>query len=167
LNFLETWRQWRQYRSPGQHLYFTSFEAYPLEAEAILRAISAWPDLSELASCLAPRLAELTATPTAWAMDGQTTFTLVRAPAVEGVSAWGNKAHAWYLDGFSPQCNPDMWSAELMAGVYAHTHDAGTFGTYTCAGWVRRNLQSSGFIVEKAPGHGGKRHMLTGVRASL
>jgi tRNA U34 5-methylaminomethyl-2-thiouridine-forming methyltransferase MnmC len=164
LNFLETWRQWRQHRRPGQHLYFTTFEAYPLEAKAVIRAISAWPDLSEPLSRLVHHLPGLTATPTAWTMDGQTTLTLVRAPALEGVGDWQKKAHAWYLDGFSPRCNPDMWSAELMAEVFSHTHDTGTFATYTSAGWVRRNLQSSGFYVKKAPGHGSKRHMLTGMR---
>ena len=164
LNFLETWRQWRRCRTPGQHLEFTSFEAYPLEAKAIIRAISAWPDLAPQAVQLAQLLPGLTATATPWVMDAQTTLTLVRAQALDGVGDWRKKAHAWYLDGFSPRLNPQMWSPELMAAVYAHTHDNGTFATYTSAGWVRRNLQSGGFKVNKVPGHAGKRHMLTGVR---
>ncbi len=97
-------------------------------------------------------------------MDEQTTLTIVKAPALQGVKAWDKKAHAWYLDGFSPDKNPDMWSAELMKTVSAHTHDTGTFATYTSAGWVRRNLLASGFIVNKVPGHAGKRHMLIGAR---
>jgi len=164
LNFLETWRQWCQHRNPGQHLDFTSFEAYPLDVTAVIRAISVWPDLLELANIMAPRLPGLNHMPIAWKLDGQTTLTIVKAQALEGVGSWRKKAHAWYLDGFSPRCNRDMWSSQLMRQVCAHTHDTGTFATYTSAGWVRRNLQSSGFNVKKIPGHGTKRHMLTGVR---
>ena len=164
LNFLETWRYWRRHRSPGQHLNFTSFEAYPLTADDIIRAISAWPGLAELAAALVKHMPALASTPVTWELDAQTTLMIVRAPALEGVRCWHKKAHAWYLDGFSPSCNRDMWSSELMAEVYTHTHTNGTFATYTAAGWVRRNLQASGFIVKKVPGHAGKRHMLTGVR---
>jgi len=164
LNFFETWRQWCQHRAPGQHLEFTSFEAYPLEACAIRRAISVWPDLIERADRLAKFWPTLTSTPASWALDPQTTLTLVKAPALEGVAGWQQKAHTWYLDGFTPERNPDMWSQELMKEVYNHTHATGTVATYTSAGWVRRNLISAGFKVQKIPGHGTKRHMLTGVR---
>ena len=164
LNFLETWRQWCRYRRPGQHLDFTSFEAYPLDAAAVIRATSVWPDLRELANIMAERLPDLNHTPAAWKLDRQTTLTIVKAQALEGLGNWPQKAHAWYLDGFSPQLNRDMWSSQLMRQVFAHTRDTGTFATYTSAGWVRRNLQSSGFDVKKIPGHGTKRHMLTGVR---
>jgi tRNA U34 5-methylaminomethyl-2-thiouridine-forming methyltransferase MnmC len=164
LNLLETWWQWCQHRSSDQHLYFTSFEAYPLEADAIFRAMSTWPDLSGLAQKLVKCLPDLNTVPAPWKLDSQTTLTIVKAQALKGVSGWHKKAHAWYLDGFSPRCNADMWSPQLMTEVFAHTHDTGTFATYTSAGWVRRNLQSSGFDVKKVPGHGAKRHMLTGVR---
>jgi len=164
LNFLETWRQWCQYRSAGQHLDFTSFEAFPLDAAAIIRAISVWPDLLQLANKLAQHMPELSHTPTPWTLDHQTTLTIVKAQALEGLGNWHKKAHAWYLDGFSPQLNRHMWSHRLMEQVFAHTHDTGTFATYTSAGWVRRNLHSSGFKVKKIPGHGTKRHMLTGVK---
>ncbi len=167
LNFLETWRQWCRHRRPGQHLDYTSFEAYPLDAQAIIRAISVWPDLSELAEKLVQHLPDLNRSPTVWNLDHQTTLTIIKAQALEGVGNWPQKADAWYLDGFSPQLNRDMWSSRLMEQVFAHTHVIGTFATYTSAGWVRRNLQSSGFNVKKIPGHGTKRHMLVGVRELL
>lgn len=166
LNFLETWRQWCTLRTPTQHLNFTSFEAYPLEASAIERAISIWPELTPFARRLTEFWPRLTSTPTSWKMDTQTTLTIIKADAAQGVRDWQGKAHAWYLDGFSPANNPEMWSQELLSHVYSHTHDNGTFATYTSAGWVRRNLQSAGFNVEKTPGHGRKRHMLVGVRQS-
>jgi tRNA U34 5-methylaminomethyl-2-thiouridine-forming methyltransferase MnmC len=72
------------------------------------------------------------------------------------------QADAWFLDGFSPSRNPQMWSAELLAMVAAKTAPGGTFATYSAAGWVRRNLQAAGFDVEKRPGHAGKRDMSIG-----
>nr|WP_272212200.1 MnmC family methyltransferase [Marinicella sp. W31]MDC2878112.1 MnmC family methyltransferase [Marinicella sp. W31] len=57
-----------------------------------------------------------------------------------------------------------MWSAELMQAVFDHTLPGGTFGTYTAAGYVRRNLQAAGFSVTRQPGFGEKREMLAGQR---
>lgn len=73
-------------------------------------------------------------------------------------------ADAWYFDGFSPAKNPDMWSAEVFALAFAHTRPGGTFSTYSSAGWVRRNLETAGFVVEKVPGFAAKREMLRGYR---
>ena len=73
-------------------------------------------------------------------------------------------ADAWYFDGFSPAKNPDMWSAEVFALAFAHTRPGGTFSTYSSAGWVRRNLEAAGFVVEKVPGFASKREMLRGYR---
>ena len=73
---------------------------------------------------------------------------------------------AWYLDGFSPAKNPDLWSAQLMRSVYERTVPGGTFATFTVAGWVRRNLVAAGFVAEKTPGFGRKRECLRGERPS-
>lgn len=73
-------------------------------------------------------------------------------------------ADAWYFDGFSPAKNPAMWSEKVFARAFALTKPGGTFSTYSAAGWVRRNLLNSGFVVEKVPGFAGKREMLVGYR---
>ncbi len=164
LNFLETWRQWRQTRKEDQHLSFTSFEAYPLSAQSIKRAISVWPELSLLLNALLEHWPKLSKSPAAWALDRQTTLTIIKAEVLSGLSGWRGKADAWYLDGFSPSNNRDMWSADLMQEVYDHTNKGGSLATYTSAGWVRRNLLSAGFTVEKVPAHANKRHMLIGAR---
>jgi len=164
LNFLETWRQWCRHRTPDQHLHFTSFEAYPLASEDIERALGTWPQLALQTKKLLQKWPQLTSNPRAWEMDSQTTLTIIKADAFDGLRGWSDCAHAWYLDGFSPERNPDMWSQKLLNEVYTHTWPAGTFATYTAAGWVRRTLQSAGFTVEKLPGHANKRHMLAGYR---
>ena len=74
------------------------------------------------------------------------------------------QADAWFLDGFAPALNRRMWASELMQAVYDRTAPGGTFATFTAAGWVRRNLESAGFAVEKKAGFGHKREMLFGTR---
>ncbi|MEQ8826101.1 MAG: tRNA (5-methylaminomethyl-2-thiouridine)(34)-methyltransferase MnmD [Filomicrobium sp.] len=166
LNFLETWQTWCATRQDGQHLFYTAFEKYPLSAHDIERALSGWRDLMPRCKQLIEvwdietRLGEI------WQLDPQTSLQIVPGAAESSVSGWSGLADAWFLDGFSPAKNPEMWGERLLADVFNHTRAGGTFATYTAAGWVRRNLEAAGFQVEKRPGHGGKREMMLGKRAS-
>ena len=135
-------------------IFYTSFEAYPLSRDAAARALRAFPLLGTNG------LLE------AW---GQTRFTLgpLRVEIIEGdardtLPRWPGRADAWYLDGFSPAKNPELWSASLMAEVARHTARDGTFATFTSAGHVRRALAAAGFEVTRVPGFGRKRHMTRG-----
>ncbi|MDF7667496.1 MnmC family methyltransferase [Orbaceae bacterium ESL0727] len=83
----------------------------------------------------------------------------------ENLAQSGLGVDAWFFDGFSPQKNPAMWSAELFANCYHLTQPQGTFATFTAAGFVRRNLQHAGFCVNKRKGYGVKREMLVGIKA--
>jgi len=167
LNFLETWACWREHRSPGQHLLFQSVEAFPMSEEEMQQALSAWPDLAEMAKgTFLPtdvRESPFYERQTALDVDEQTTLACHIGPAEREIASFSN-ADAWFLDGFSPARNPDMWSRELMQAVADRTVSGGTFASYTAAGWVRRNLQEAGFIVEKRPGFGTKRDMIAGVK---
>ncbi len=137
---------------------FTSFEAFPLPAQDIARALDHFPEARAIAD---PFL-------TAWA-QGQTQFQLgpiaveiILGDARDTLAQWPHKADAWFLDGFSPAKNPELWSPEILAQVARHTAPGGTFATYTAAGHVRRALQDAGFQVERRPGHGRKKHMSAG-----
>lgn len=143
---------------PGP-LHYTSFEAFPLPAADIARALDAFPEARAVAE---PFLA-------AWEA-GQRRFNLgsirvevLIADARTALPAWEGRADAWFLDGFSPAKNPELWGEPLMAEVARHTAPGGTFATYTAAGFVRRGLEAAGFAVERRPGHGHKRHMSVGV----
>lgn len=163
LNFVETWRTWLETGPPGGRLTFVSFEAYPLPPAAMRRALSAWPDLAPFADRLVAAWAETAGQPIQnAAFEGGVELQVVVGSASTTLPAWMGAADAWYLDGFSPAKNPDMWSLDLMRAVAAHTCPGGTFATYSAAGWVRRNLQEAGFEVGKRPGHGGKREMACG-----
>ena len=88
---------------------------------------------------------------------------MIIGDANETLSSWNEKADAWFLDGFSPAKNPELWSEPLMSEVAAHTKPGGTFATYTAAGPVRRGLEAGGFTVHRTDGFGRKRHMSRGV----
>jgi tRNA U34 5-methylaminomethyl-2-thiouridine-forming methyltransferase MnmC len=83
--------------------------------------------------------------------------------ARETVPEWAGNADAWFLDGFSPSKNPELWEPELMQAVANHTNKDGTFATYTAAGHVRQSLANAGFSVTRIKGFGRKRHMTTGI----
>ncbi|MGO7207525.1 MnmC family methyltransferase, partial [Rhizobium ruizarguesonis] len=86
--------------------------------------------------------------------------------ALDGVAAAKPGFDAWYLDGFAPSRNSDMWSEQLMRLVCEKSAAGGTFATYAAAGFVRRNLIAAGFAVERRKGFAGKREMLCGIKAS-
>ncbi len=159
LNLLAAWQAWRQ-SGTGGPLRFTSFEAYPLSRSEMEKALALWPELSSLAAPL------LAAWPTCQLTLPSLQFELITGDARLSLPEWQGKADAWFLDGFSPQKNPEMWSSALMHSVAAHTAQAGTFATYTAAGHVRRALESAGFSVTRGSGFGRKRHMSSGVLTS-
>ncbi len=152
LNLLACLALWRESGAKGR-LHFTTFEAYPLAPADMVRAQEGFPELADLAEELAPF----------W---GQARFTLpdlafemVVGDARETLPAWEGAADAWFLDGFSPAKNPELWGEPLMAEVAAHTVPGGRLATYTAAGHVRRALQAAGLVVARTPGYGRKRHM--------
>jgi len=159
LNFLETLALWQKQAPPTAHLTFTSFELYPLSRYEIARALLNWPDLCELATPLLNH----------WPIEktlhlGNVTLELIIGNAGRTLPDWHGTADAWYLDGFSPAKNPQLWEAGLMRSLYEHTDPNGTFSTYTAAGFVRRNLQEAGFTVERVKGFGNKRERLQGIK---
>ncbi len=146
LNFLATVQAWRATGQAGV-LHFTSFEAFPMRPEDQRRALAAYPDLP---------------------LDALTGAEDVRLRVIKGdardtLPGWTGQADAWFLDGFSPAKNPELWGPDLMAEVARHTAPGGTAASYTAAGFVRRGLEAAGFDVTRAPGYGRKRHMTRAV----
>lgn len=138
---------------------FTSFEAYPMSLAELARAHAAFPELADVAQALR------TGWPARRFQLGQVAVEIIEADARQALPDWPGRADAWFLDGFSPAKNPELWGAELMAEVGRHTAPQGTFATYTAAGHVRRALSEAGFAVTRAQGFAGKRHMSRGLRA--
>ena len=135
---------------PGR-IAMTSFEAHPMARADMGRALGAFPALDA-----APLL-------DAWPAErialGAVDLRVVFGDARETVPAWDGRADAWFLDGFAPARNPEMWEPMLMEAVARRTAPGGTAATYSAAGAVRRALDAAGFEVRRLPGHGAKRHM--------
>lgn len=154
LNLLTIWKAWEE-SGQSTPLSFTTFEAFPMSAEEMNKALAAFPELSDYATRLVTAYAK---DPTLATLDGIHARVVI-GDARETLSAQRFEADAWFLDGFSPAKNPELWDAELMAQVGNHTKAGGTAATYTAAGFVRRNLEAAGFTVTRTPGFGRKRHM--------
>ncbi len=156
LNFLAALQAFRGCGCGGK-LKFTSFEAYPMamaDLHTALRAFEGLPDDLARVSTFPDRL------------DGADfELHVIIGDARVTLPDWKGHADAWFLDGFSPAKNPELWSPELLAQVAAHTAVGGTAATYTAAGFVRRGLADAGFAVSRVQGYGRKRHMTQAVLA--
>ena len=126
------------------------------------RALAHFPDV---ASAAQPLLGAWEGGKRRFAL-GPVDVEVVVGDARQTLPAWAGRADAWFLDGFSPAKNPELWGDDLLADVARHTAPGGTFATYTAAGFVRRGLQAAGFQVERCAGFGHKRHMSRGILSS-
>ncbi len=159
LNFLVALEAFRATGTPGR-LHFTSFEAFPMSLPDLRRALSAFATLP----CETLTNLEGSALPTTLSgPDFQ--LSIIFGDARQTLPAWSGQADAWFLDGFAPARNPELWEPELLKAVSDHTAPHGSFATYTAAGNVRRALEAAGFSVERVPGYGRKRHMSIGRKA--
>ncbi|WP_165218239.1 tRNA (5-methylaminomethyl-2-thiouridine)(34)-methyltransferase MnmD [Affinirhizobium pseudoryzae] len=167
LNACETWRQWQGADRGKAILHMTSFELYPMTAAEIEKALSHWPEIDRERQSLVAAWPEAPGGIIDLALSETMRLTVVCGKAEDTVPAADPAFDAWYLDGFAPSRNPDMWSLDLMQSVFDKTKEGGSFATYAAAGFVRRNLQAAGFTVERRPGFAGKREMLCGTKSAL
>ena len=162
LNFLCAAKLWLETAPKQAALHFISVEKHPLTLQDITAALQLWPDLSEFSMPLLTQYTMLIDKKTIALYDDRVRLTLLIGDATEQLSLITDKTDAWFLDGFSPAKNPDMWQTALFEQMARHSHAATTFATFTSAGMVRRGLTAAGFKVNKRAGFGKKREMLYG-----
>lgn len=172
LNFLNTWRQWQSsvaQAGRGQRLHYLGIEQYPLTSNELERLYEQWPEFKTEAELL---LSLYQSESKGWHrlhVAEDVCLDLFFGDAYTELAARSlrdKKVDAWYVDGFSPKLNPDLWSDSLFTLLAAHSHSATTLATYSAAGHVRRGLEAAGFRVNKEAGFGNKRHMLCATFAS-
>lgn len=154
LNLLVTWTDWL--KSPHGKLHFTSFEAFPMAKSDMAASLTAFPEIAELGAILLDRW---TAGCGPVELAENLTLDVIIGDARETLPAWQGRADAWFLDGFSPAKNPQLWEPKLLQSVADHTAPNGTAATYSAAGHVRQSLTAAGFEVSRVQGFGRKRHM--------
>ncbi|MBW0146058.1 bifunctional tRNA (5-methylaminomethyl-2-thiouridine)(34)-methyltransferase MnmD/FAD-dependent 5-carboxymethylaminomethyl-2-thiouridine(34) oxidoreductase MnmC [Marinobacter arenosus] len=164
LNFLAAWHAWRE--TEPDHpatLHFISVERFPLTRDDLCTALESWPELSPLASQLVEHYPPLTRGVHRLLFDsGRVRLTLYFGDILDAWQALDFRADAWFLDGFAPSTNPEMWLDQAMTDIRAHSKPGTTLATFTSVGRIRRALASTGFQMEKVRGYGRKRDMLVG-----
>lgn len=162
LNILAAWNAWRAAPKPsGAQLEFLSFEKFPLAKADLRRAQAAWPQFAALSEKLLSVIPPPVGGAHRLRLDEGVALTLVLGDARETLARINAEIDAWFLDGFAPAKNPEMWSPEIFAEIARLTKPGATAATFTVAGAVRRALQDAGFSIEKRAGYGRKREMLT------
>jgi tRNA U34 5-methylaminomethyl-2-thiouridine-forming methyltransferase MnmC len=154
LNCFAALAAWRAAGVEGP-LGFTTFERFPMAVDDMARALSVYPEILELARPILSALAD----DRDHVETTELILTIIHGDARKTLSGWSGAADCWFLDGFSPEKNPELWEPSLLAEVALHTAQGGTAATYSAAGAVRRALADAGFAVERKPGYGRKRHM--------
>jgi tRNA 5-methylaminomethyl-2-thiouridine biosynthesis bifunctional protein len=125
--------------------------------------LALWPVLGPYAHELLARWRRRVPGWNRWSFaGGKIRLTLVIGDVVDALTEIRGGIDAWFLDGFSPALNPEMWTQPVFESIVKISQPGTTFATYTCAGWVRRGLEQAGFQVSKSPGFGPKREMLQG-----
>ncbi len=172
LNFLAAWQWFEKFRQQNpdaklNSLHFISFEKYPLSKVDLIKAHESWPELADYAKqlheyypiavpeCHRIILADGTITLDLWFGDIKDCMPKVPTPD-EGI------VDAWFLDGFAPSKNPEMWNQDLFDGMAKLAKQDCTCATFTAAGFVRRGLIDAGFDMKKVKGFGTKREMIAG-----
>ncbi len=163
-NFLATWAAWHDDPARPERLAFVSIEKHPFSAND-LRTLHARIVADATIARLAHALADAWPLPLAGVHrlefeGGRVTLTIAFGDAVELLPKLWLRADAFYLDGFSPAKNPDLWSTPVFKALTRLAGTDATLATYTSAGHVRRGLEAAGFVCAKAPGFAGKREML-------
>ncbi|GFM79385.1 tRNA 5-methylaminomethyl-2-thiouridine biosynthesis bifunctional protein MnmC [Pseudomonas cichorii] len=163
LNFLCAWQLFQECAHPEARLHFVSVEKFPLNRADLQRALALWPELTAFAEQL---LDQYVAVHEGFQRlvfdDGRITLTLLIGDALEMLPQLDGQIDAWFLDGFAPAKNPEMWTPELFAELARLSAPDASIGTFTSTGWVRRALNAAGFKMKRVPGIGHKWEVLRG-----
>jgi len=165
LNFLAVLKLWLD--SPEDkrpnNLHFISFEKYPLSKEYIKENLSVWGELATSLDMLLSKYPfDLECKNHELDIADGVILTLIIGDVNEQIPFLENPVDCWFLDGFKPSSNPDMWSDIIFENMARLSREGSSFATFTAAGFVRRGLLAQGFDVRKVRGFGRKREMIVG-----
>lgn len=162
LNFLMTWAAWRADPARPARLHVLSVEKHPFRADDLATLHAQWPEFSVLSRELLANWPMLTPGFHRIALDGgRVQLTLMLGDALDCLPQVQAGVDAFYLDGFAPDCNADLWQPGLFDELARLAKPGAVAATYSVMGAVRQGLSQAGFQCEKRAGYGGKRHCLT------
>ncbi|MDE2674350.1 MAG: tRNA (5-methylaminomethyl-2-thiouridine)(34)-methyltransferase MnmD [Paracoccaceae bacterium] len=158
LNLFVALQLWRE-RYPDSILQYTSFEIAPLPGKIMTEALEEFDAIGDICREF---LSEWEKGKTKIEIPNLA-FELIVGDVRKTIHAFNKKVDCWFLDGFSPNTNPEMWEEDLLQQVAERTKAGGTFATFSSASSVRENLIRGGFEIFRVPGFGKKKHMLKGM----
>lgn len=167
LNILALWQLWQQVRPDNHsHLHAISVEKFPLSKADLIRALNAWPELKPLAhqlisqypmpiaGCHRLSFPEERFSLDLWLGDAHDVFPVIEKTA---------PVNAWFLDGFAPSCNPDMWEENVLNNIVRLSEIGTTFASFSVAGVLKRGLKNHGISISRPRGFKHKREMLKAI----
>ena len=167
LNILALWQLWQQVRPNNHsHLHAISVEKFPLSKTDLIRALNVWPDLKPIADqliaqyphpiagCHRLNFPEERFSLDLWLGDAHDVF-----PSM----AKTNSVNAWFLDGFAPACNPDIWEEQVLNHIVRLSGIGTTFSSFSVAGVLKRGLTQHGISISRPRGYRHKREMLKSI----
>ena len=161
LNFLCAWQLFERTAPPDAALHFVSVEKHPLKRTDLQRALALWPELQDQAQQLLKQYVAVNPGFQQFRF-GRVVLTLLVGDALDCLSSLDAQIDAWFLDGFAPAKNPEMWQPELFTQLARLSAPGTTLATFSSAGDVRRGLKEVGFVVKRIPGFGHKWESLQG-----
>lgn len=163
LNFLALWQLWEKAAPPHARLRFFSAEKHPLRQDDMARIHALFPDIVSYGKQLCAQLPlPVPGYHRLYFAGGRVQLTLMYGDALAMMQQQDAKANAWFLDGFAPRLNPDLWSAELAMELRRLSADGATVATFSTSGTTQTALAHAGFSLQKQPGFGRKKYMLAG-----
>lgn len=167
LNFLALWQLWQSVRpNNNSRLHFISVEKYPLSQADLARALATWDELAPfskrllesypfaLAGCHRLRFDDERISLDVWFGDASECFPLIQS---------NQTVNAWFLDGFAPSCNPELWQEQIFKHIMRLSAQGTSFASFSVAGVLKRALQSYGVEITRPKGFGHKREMLKAI----
>ena len=162
LNFCMTLKLFRQYAPPDARLYYFATENAPLDAETMAEILAAFPQVAD------ERQELITHLPPRWAArhrlllaGGRVVLDLIYGDSLHNLAVSDFAADAWFLDGFAPARNPDMWQDALFEHIARCSAKGAIVASFSAAGAVKRGLSKAGFEVSRHAGFGTKKHRIT------
>ena len=167
LNFLLTWKLWKENRKTNGSLTYISFENAPLSKKDIERVYKKFKKLDGYSSFLLKNIpARCKSTHRIFIKADNINLILIYDDITSLIN-FNFKADTWFLDGFSPKKNPLVWTDKLFKQLYNFTNLDGSLSTFSVAGHIRRGLLKAGFKVSKVSGYGNKKEISYAIKKDL
>ena len=161
LNFLAVWQLWQRTSTGSQTLHYLSVEGFPLDRDVLRACLKPWSELNPLADMLSNAYPDpQTGMHRLFFDHDRVVLTLLCGPVLPVLRNLDATVNAWFLDGFAPDRNPEMWAKDIFCELARCSHTEVRLATYTVAAHVRDGLEAAGFAVEKRSGTGRKREVL-------